>query len=96
MAKRKNNPLYRTGKYLIKTKEKPDSRSNKVGYFRPGDNQPWRPKHEHFGPEFDEVFTLSNRQIKKMMAQRNPGKKATLTVKHGKKTLLVGLTRKPR
>lgn len=90
----KKNPLYRAGKYLLKTKEKPDDRSNKVGYFRPGDNQPWRPKHEHFGPEFDEVFTLSDRQIQKMMARRNPGKKAVLTVKHGKHTFLVTLVDK--
>ncbi len=58
---KRKNPLYRTGRYLLKTKERPDGRSNKVRYFLPGMQKPWKKSHG-FGPEWNKICLLSDRQ----------------------------------
>lgn len=88
----KKNPLYRTGRYLLKTRERPEGRLNEVHYFLKSHHQPWRRGRQGFGPEWDTIFDLSDRQIARARALRNPrGKTKIVRVRQGKKTLEVRL-----
>ena len=69
----RTNPLYRSGKHLLKSKEKPEGRSNKVRYFLPGMEKPWREgRRTGWGPDEDEIMDKSKRQAALILAMRNP------------------------
>lgn len=93
----KSNPLYRTGRHLLFTKELPEGRSNKVRYFLKGHEKPWQGGIGGFGPEWEEVLRKSGLQARAIIAQRNPRQKTKIVrLKAGRKTVEILLYKRSR